>query len=234
MYFKNTYALFIIALLAILIIIPGCEFFSGTIPEAKPEVEPAETDPEEPVDAVEPVDDIEPFTTGELGLENLGLGLGMSLEEVIIIMGEPLETEDHDVMGPQATIFYDGISLGFDQGLYYFDLTTPEITGPRGISVGDPVEKVLNSYPLLNEIPGNWENPDATFDPEINDRCVELYYFEPDDNDMVKSGISYCHEDTGDISKIVYSHYAPFTCFNTGTTYYIENGLVTKISRSGF
>ena len=231
MYLKRKAPILIAALLALLLImVPGCELFTGI----RAETEPNKADPENFVEAVEPADNVEPYTIGELGLESLGLTSGMALEDVIAIMGEPIQTEKHDVMGPETTIYYDGISLAFNEGLHHFELKTPEIAGPRGIQVGDQVEKVFNSYPQMNNVPGKWKNPDAAFDPEINDLCVELYYFEPDSNEMVKSGISYYDEDTGDIFKVVYSHYVPFTCVYSGTTYYIEDGLVTTISRSGF
>ncbi len=185
-------------------------------------------------ETVETADLNEPYHAQEFGLESLGLSKNMTPEEVIAILGDPLSVDFHDGMGPHTTFNYDRLSLSFEQGLQYYKLQDPAITAARGIRVGDPVEKVLNSYLLENEHPDIWTNPDAESWYEPSDRCIELYYLEPDDEGLVKTGIVYCDRETGDPFKITYSHFLPYTCGYSGITYYIENDLVTEINRAGY
>ncbi len=203
--------------------------------EAEPEISDAvRSDTESTEAGLDLSETVEPYYYHEFGLESLGLSKNIEFDEVVAILGDPVSVEMHEGMGPHTTFYYDGFALSFDQGLQYFDLYTPSVISARGIRVGDPVETVLSSYLQENEVPNLWVNPEAESWPDYDDRCIELYYFEPDDEGLVKTGIVYCDELTGASVKITYSHYLPFSCGYSGITYLIEDGVVVEIKRSGF
>lgn len=232
--------------------LPWAIFVKEPDPDDDPETADVElkADPETPVEydapaeielEMEPAEEAEefaearePYNYHEFGLESLGLTKNMNLDEVIALLGDPLSIEKHDGMGPHTTLHYDGLSLSFDQGLQYFNLRDPAIIGARGIRVGDPVETVLNSYLQENEGSNLWTNPEAADRSDLSDRCVELYYFEPDDDGLVKTGIIYGDEITGAPVRITYSHYLPYSCGYSGITFFIDDGFVTEIRREGF
>lgn len=176
----------------------------------------------------------EPYSADEFGLEGLGLSRNMALDEVVEILGEPLRIEKHDGMGPHTTLHYEGLALSFDQGLQEYRLSKPGVMGARGIRVGDSVDTVLNSYLQENEVPNLWSNPEAAGVSDVGDNSIELYYFEPDDQGLVKIGILYRDEETAIPVRVSYSHYLPYTCAYSRIVYVIEDETVTAIERTGF
>lgn len=175
----------------------------------------------------------EPFTYHEYGLESLGLNKELSIEEAILILGRPLSINDLglDIYdNRQVELVYEGLRIGFsdNSSFNWFVIETGAIAGPRGIRVGDPVEKVLRSYLRENETPGIWKNPDAQY-WDMAKQSVELYYLE--EEGMVKTGVMHCDKDSGEVINITYSHYLPASCGYSGLTFMIENGLVKEIWR---
>ncbi len=208
-----------------------------TEPERVDEIESdseIERDLEKAAETEETTELKEPYHYHEFGLESLGLNKNMSPEEVTAILGDPLSIDTHEGMGPHTTFNYDGLSLSFELGLQHYKLQNPDIPGVRGIRVGDPAEIVLNRYLKENEVPNVWTNPEAENWQDLSNRCVELYYFEPDDEGLVKTGIIYCDEVTGTPVRITYSHYLPNSCAYSGITFFIDNNVVKEISRGGF
>ncbi len=180
----------------------------------------------------------EPFNYTEYGLENIGVDIGMSAEEVIEILGDPLEKREtlHEDLGyPDVELFYDGLTIGFLQpfDIRYYILDSPEISGPRDIKVGDSVDHVLDRFYLDNEEPGSWLNPEPFGWLDITEHCVELYYFAPDEEGLVKCGSYHCDAITGEIISINYYHYIPASCAYSGLIFSIDNNLVTQIEREG-
>ncbi len=180
----------------------------------------------------------EPFNYTEYGLENIGVDIGMSAEEVIEVLGDPLEKREtlHEDLGyPDVELFYDGLTIGFLQpfDIRYYILDSPEIIGPRDIKVGDSADKVLDRFYLDNEKPGSWSNPSPISWLDITDDCTELYYFEPDEEGLVQGGSYHCDPVTGEIISINYYQYIPHSCAYSGLVFKIENGLVAEIRREG-
>ncbi len=184
-----------------------------------------------------------PYTYREFGLESIGLHAGMTAEEVIGIMGEPLSTVRYEEgpSGPTSFMEYDGLVLGLfhnpepsHSALNAYVITLPGIPAIRGVAVGDTVEKVLQSFLIENEEPNRWKNPDAEFWSDITEHCVELYFRGPDEQGLVMSGLYQCDEYTGEITLIGYSHYLPASCAHSGVSFAIEDGQVVEINLGGF
>ncbi len=179
------------------------------------------------------VDMKEPYSGKEFGLESIGLSAGMSAEEVIRILGEPLgiERDEDGMYGSSTEMTYDGLILGFHQGfhdspeptdsyLYFYELSSPQIVGKRGIRVGDTAESVLEKY--YKEYEKESANP---FDGSVT---VELYYIEID-VDTVMSGEYTINHNTEEILEIYYWYGIPDSCGGVSVNYAIENGLVKLI-----
>lgn len=87
-----------------------------------------------------------PFKIGE---EFRGIKLLMSYEEVINILGEPVEhtTYISETEGQTDELVYSDFRLEFIGRLVRILIDKPNIEGIRGISVGDSFEEIINEFP---------------------------------------------------------------------------------------
>jgi hypothetical protein len=173
----------------------------------------------------------EPYSGQEFGLESLGLREHMSVEEVVAIMGAPLERKETEYevhLEPEMYLTYEGLLLGFySDHLVFYEITTTSIVSSRGIRVGDTAESVIRKYP----------HKDAKEVAECSDKykCVELYYIDMGDDadmgdDVAMGGGYHRDQNTGKICEIYYWYGAPATCAGIGVNYIVENGLVKSIT----
>jgi len=173
-----------------------------------------------------------PFTYDEIELESLGILVGMGKEQILAKLGQPLRVErSEDIYGSEVIeLSYDEFSIWLYNGSYSgYTIYSRGVSGIRDIQVGDNVEKVLASFLKTNDIPGIWKNPDAVYWSSITSNCVELYFIDTEEGPVL-SGSYHCDERSGEIISIGYSDYIPSSCAHSGVTFYIEKGLVKKIS----
>jgi surface antigen len=179
----------------------------------------------------------EPFTYSEIGLESLSISSGLTQEQIIAKLGQPLKIDRYEGFygSEEIELIYEGFSIGLSDGYFNgYRIFSSGIVGIRGLEVGDDVEKVLSSFLKLNDLPGVWKNPDATHWSDITSDCIELYFIDSDSEGLVRTGTYHCDEQSGEVKYISYSHYLPGSCGHSGVTFYIENGLITEIACGGF
>lgn len=195
------------------------------------------------VDPEDPGEDTgdEAFSASEFGIDSLGLGRNAKIDDVKAALGEPLGEEhiDDTVFVPLYVMNYEGLELYYaffeEDGYVFngFNISSPVVTGPRGIEVGDSVERVIESFLVENRTPNVFKNPDAEDHPYYNELSVELYYIAPGEDDedpeMGKYGYYHRDEETGDIAGIEYRHFLPQTGFYVELLFYIEDDLVERI-----
>jgi hypothetical protein len=156
--------------------------------------------------------------------ENLGFSLGMHMDDVITLLGEPIQIETYysDAYGATQVMFYHDYELCFlDENEYYdlvwIDIINEKISGPRYTYVGDAFESVIAKFPqdvpnrktdMLFLYDGSWGNTDGfmVFDEKGNEKAA-------------------CYEFT-----VPYEYQHEIGLTGWRLKYTIESSIITKIS----
>lgn len=166
---KKKSALWFFVLVGLLLLMIGCS--RGSLQsDDRPDVSGSEQQINSDADASEDVVSSEEESVEETAAERrpfsdedmhgAGVRLGMGPEEVLSILGEPLSREeglDEIIDAPYILLFYDfGYLYFYEYSDGYFlqviSIDTPDVSGPRGIQVGDTVESVLAKFPMESSV----------------------------------------------------------------------------------
>lgn len=165
-------------------------------------------------------------TTADLYLS--GCNFSSTRQEVFQILGSPIKTEEgygeyvdkyQDCYYENAVVYFlnvgDYEDLNSGEAWYYY-ITDPSVIGPRGLRVGDNIEKVLEVFPGTN---------DFDFKTIIDDTSL---YSNPDDpNDETNSATVYPADYQANAGEVYLN-----VDWVYGITFKYEYGIITGITLS--